>query len=178
MLMLKEEHNALLTTLLEELKNKRSAPSTGPKIILSGSLCAASRPNILDLIEEAGMIITDDDLYVGWRYFAHDARGNGDPLEALTDRYLERNPPCPTKVDSELDWSDDIIDMATQNQAQGVITLIMKYCPPHLAYYPDVEKRLREKGIRHMMLELEHEAGSLEQIKTRFEAFAESLGVS
>lgn len=175
MLMLKEEHNQLLRRLLTDLEKRALNPEQRARVILSGSLCEAPRSFILDLIEEAGMVIIDDDLYTGSRYFINDARTDEDPLAALTDRYLKRRPPSPTKVDSETDWSDYLIRMVTQNEAVGVISLVVKYCPPHLAYYPDMERKLSQAGIHTLMLEMEHEATSLEQVKTRLQAFGESL---
>jgi benzoyl-CoA reductase subunit C len=175
MLMLKEEHNQLLRPLLQDLEARTLKPEKRSRVVLSGSLCEAPQGLILDLIEEAGMVVVDDDLYVGSRYFAHDAPVYGDPLAALTDRYLERVPPSPTKVDSEMDWGDYIVKMVTRNQAAGVISLVVKYCPPHLAYYPDIERKLSKAGIHALMLEMEHEVTSLEQVKTRVQAFGESL---
>lgn len=178
MLMLKEEHNQMLGQLLPDLEKRALKPEKRARVILSGSLCEAPQSVILDLIEEAGMIIIDDDLYVGSRYFANDAMADEDPLKALTDRYLERIPPSPTKVDSEMDWSDYLLQMVAQNQAAGVISLIVKYCPPHVAYYPDIERKLSGAGIHALMLEMEHEVTSLEQVKTRLQAFGETLELS
>ncbi|MBI4763739.1 MAG: 2-hydroxyacyl-CoA dehydratase [Deltaproteobacteria bacterium] len=175
MLMLKEEHNQMLQRLFPDLEKRALKPESRARVILSGSLCEAPRSFILDLIEEAGMVIIDDDLYTGSRYFINDAGTDEDPLEALTNRYLKRNPPSPTKVDSEMDWSDYLFQMVTQNEAVGVISLVVKFCPPHLAYYPDIERKLSRAGVHTMMLEMEHEVTSLEQVKTRLQAFGESL---
>jgi len=178
MLMLKEEHNQLLHQLLQDLETKAVKLETRARVILSGSLCEAPQRLILDLIEEAGMVIVDDDLYVGSRYFANDAVADGDPLVALTDRYLQRIPPSPTRIDADVDWSDTIVQMVDQNRAAGVISLVVKYCPPHLAYYPDIERELSGAGIHALMLEVEHEVTSLEQVKTRLQAFGEALELS
>ena len=175
MLMLKEEHNQLLRRLLQDLETRVVKPETRARVILSGSLCEAPQRLILDLIEEAGMVIVDDDLYVGSRYFANDAVADGNPLVALTDRYLERIPPSPTRIDADMDWGDYIVQMVARNQAAGAITLVVKYCPPHLAYYPDIERKLSRAGIHALMLEMEHEVTSLEQVKTRLQAFGEAL---
>jgi benzoyl-CoA reductase/2-hydroxyglutaryl-CoA dehydratase subunit BcrC/BadD/HgdB len=74
-----------------------------------------------------------------------------------------------------MDWGDYIVQMVDRNQAAGAITLVVKYCPPHLAYYPDIERKLSRAGIHALMLEMEHEVTSLEQVKTRLQAFGEAL---
>ena len=175
MLMPKEEHSRLLRILLEDLERREANPVRNVRVILSGSLCEAPRPLILDLIEEAGMVVVDDDLYIGSRYFANDADADLDPLDALAGRYLERIPPSPTKVDSDTDWGDYIVKMARENRAAGVISLVVKFCPPHLAYYPDIDRKVKGSGISALMLEMEHEVSSVEQVKTRLQAFRETL---
>jgi len=175
MLMPKEEHNRLLRILLEDLEGRETKPVRKVRVILSGSLCEAPQPLILDLIEEAGMVVVDDDLYIGSRYFANDADIDLDPLDALAGRYLERIPPSPTKVDPDTDWGDYIVKMARENRAAGVISLVVKFCPPHLAYYPDIDRKVKGSGISALMLEMEHEVSSVEQVKTRLQAFRETL---
>jgi len=176
MLMPKEKHNDLLESLLPELE-KREAPSDGrKKVIIAGSLCQTPRLDILDLIDHLGMVVVDDDMYVGSRYFANDAEEGINPLESLATRYQQKSPPCPTKGEWELDWSDYLNDMVKKNQAAGVISLLIKFCPPHLCYYPDVKNRLADLGVPHVMLELEHEAVSLEQSRTKLQSFLEMIG--
>ncbi len=176
MIMPKDEHNQLLEKLLDELKGREPAPGSKPRVVLVGCMCQAPRQDLLDLIEEAGAVVVDDDLYVGSRYFYHDVDTNGDPIEALAQRFMHRTPPCPTKVDWETDWSEYVIDIVRRENAQGVITLLVKFCPPHLCYYPDVKRKLAQADIHEVMLEVEHEIVSLEPIRTRLAAFIEEMG--
>lgn len=176
MLMLKEEHNGAVEKLIPLLKARRPAVNGGPRVVIVGSLCTAPSPEFLKLFDDSGMVVVDDDMYTGSRYFVNDVSLDGDPIEALADRFLARIPPCPTKVDPETNWSDSIINMVHQSRAQGVITLIQKNCPPHMCYSPDVMRRLSQAGIPELVLEVEHEVVSLEQIRTRLQAFKETLG--
>jgi len=176
MIMPKEDHNKTLETLIPELEGMSSlATSSKPKVILSGSLCNAPSAEIINLIDESGIDVIDDDIYTGNKYFANDVKTDLDPIEALADRFLARTPPCPTKVDPETDWGDYLINMVNQNSAQGIITFIHKYCPPHMCYSPDVKRKLALSNVPELMLEIEHEVVSLEQIRTRLQAFKESL---
>jgi len=176
MLMLKEEHTRALEELIPELEARPPLLGGGPKVVVVGSLCTAPSLEFLKLFDDSGMVVVDDDLYTGSRYFMNDVALDGDPIEALADRFLTRIPPCPTKVDPEMNWSDYIIHMVHQSGAQGVITLIQKNCPPHMCYSPDVMRKLAETGIPELVLEVEHEVVSLEQIRTRLQAFKETLG--
>jgi benzoyl-CoA reductase subunit C len=176
MLMPKEDHNRILEEIIPRLEEiDPPAIDAGIKVILSGSLCNAPSAEIINLIDAADIEIIADDMYIGTKYFANDVNTDIDPIEGLADRFLERTPPCPTKVDPETNWGDYLIDMVNQNNAQGIITFIHKYCPPHMCYSPDVKRKLALADIPELLLEIEHEVVSLEQMRTRLQAFTESL---
>lgn len=176
MLMPRDEHIGLLEKLLAEIpQRKTSSPDKKARVVLAGCLCQTPRFDLLDIIEEEGAVVVDDDLFMGSRSFFHDVAETGNPIEALADRYLQRTPPCPTKVDWESEWGNYLGDMVRREKAQGVVTLLVKFCPPHLCSYPDVKKRLAETDIPEIMLEVEHEVVSLEQVRTRLQAFVEQI---
>jgi benzoyl-CoA reductase subunit C len=178
MLTLKEENNTLLEDVIGELDNRQADPDAtqGIKVITYGCLCQTPHLELLDLIEDLGMVIVDDDVFVGSKYFANPVKIDDNPLEALAERYQMRTPPCPTKADHEIDWTDYLIEMAEKNQAKAIISLMIKYCPPHLCYYPDIKNKLANRGIPEILIEVEHEVVSLEQVKTRLQSFVEILG--
>lgn len=182
MLVPKEEHSSWLRELLSELEGrheellKERRVKGDLKVVLTGALCQTPQFEILDMIEDLGMVVVDDDLYVGYKYFANDVELDGRrPLEALADRYLRRKPTCPTKGDWEMNWTDEVVDMVKRNDADGVISLLIKFCPPHLCYYPDIKRGLVQAGIPEVMIEVEHEIVSLEGVRTRLQSFAEAL---
>lgn len=176
MLMPKEEHNELLAGMLEELETKKPEPPSGKPLFLSGHLCQSPKTDILDLIEGAGGYIVGDDLFTGYRYYALDVNTNGNPMEALVSRCLDRTVPMPTRSDGELTWDRWLLEKVRETGAEGVVILIAKYCEPHLFFYPFIKKSLTAAGIPHLMLETEHEVVSLEGMRTRLQAFIEMLG--
>ena len=177
MVMDKEDNNELLNHVIDELENRDLVTtSENPiRVITYGGLCQTVNTRILDLIEELNMVIVDDDIFVGSKYFAKPVKITDNPIEALGDEYLKNTPPCPTKGDYKTDWTDFLIDMARKNNAKGIISLLIKYCPPHMCYYPDIKNKLSEKGIPELLIEVEHEVISFEQIKTRLQTFAEII---
>jgi len=175
MLLPKEEHNRLLEELLRELSSREPAPDGKVRVVLAGYLCYAPRTDVLDLLEQLGAVVVDDTLYVGFRSIAADTPAGEDPLRALARRLASPVPPCPTKVDLERDWIEYIVETARRSGAQGVVTLIAKFCPPLINYYSEVRRKMVEAGIPEVMLELEHELISLEQIRTRLQAFMETV---
>ena len=168
-----EEHTALL---------RQVHPGSTPRddrirLHLSGHLCHAPRPELLAAIEECGAVVVDDDLFTGARYVSTDVAEGGDPVEALAGWYLERDAtaPCPTRVKHETDWEDTLVRAVEASGAEGVIVLMVRFCEPHMLYYPELRKRLTERGIPHLLIETEHEGLPVETVQTRVEALLERI---
>jgi len=176
MLMPKEDHNELLKELIKGMEAKTVETKEDKiRVIPVGCLCQTLQFDILDLIEDLGMIIPDDDLYIGSRYFANKVNFNGNPIEALADRYLTKTPLCPTKGVWDIHWGDEAIKKMKDNNAKGIISILVKYCPPHACYYPDFRSKMDKEGIHEIMIQMEHEIITLEAIKTRLQSFVEIL---
>nr|WP_226379150.1 2-hydroxyacyl-CoA dehydratase family protein [Pseudonocardia sp. KRD291] len=175
MVMDKEEHSALLRQVVDGLAEVPRDDRV--RLHLSGHLCHAPRPELLAAIEECGAIVVDDDLFTGTRYITTDVPEGGDPVEALAQRYLDRDAtlPCPTRVKHESDWEDELVRVVEASGAQGVIVLMVRFCEPHMLYYPELRKRLNEQGIPHLLLETEHEGLPVETVQTRVEALLERI---
>ena len=176
MLMLKEDHNILLESLISKLETNEYEQVKGKKVFLSGCLCIHPQLELLDMIEAQGMVVVDDDIYVGYRYFANDAEITDDPIGALMERHFIKTPVDPARGEVEVDWGKELIDKVRKLKAEGIITLMTKYCPPHLCYYPDVKVELAKAGIPEVLIEVEHEIISLEGIRTRLQSFREMIG--
>lgn len=176
MLMPKEEHNKLLESLLSELEKNGYKTAKGKKVFLSGCLCIHPQLELLDMIEDLGMLVVDDDIYVGYRYFANDAEITDDPIGALMERHFIKTPVDPARGEVEVNWGKELIGKVKKLHADGIITLLTKYCPPHLCYYPDIKVELANAGIPEVLIEVEHEVISMESIKTRLQSFREMIG--
>jgi bcr-type benzoyl-CoA reductase subunit C len=153
MVMPKEEHNGLLEKLLPQLEKREPRPDERVRLVLSGHLCMAPKTDLLDIIEDAGGVIVDDDLYTGYRYFAADVPVNGSPIQALAKHYLADFPPNVTRWNPDSDLAEYIIDMTERNKAQGIIILQVKHCEIHNWYYVHIRRVLAATGIPHLMIE-------------------------
>lgn len=175
MIMDKEEHSELLRQVTTSLnfvpRNDRV------RVHLSGHFCHAPKPELLDLIEDCGAVVVDDDLFHGTRYVSTDIGDTGAPLEALASVYLRRNTavPCPTRVQHEVDWDRFLVDSVYASGAQAVIVLMAKFCEPHMLFYPELRKALDAKSIPLLLIETEHEGLPMESIRTRMEALVERI---
>jgi len=175
MVMPKEENNELLTQLIAELEKANPPEREGVPVFLCGHLCHAPKIEVLDMIEEMGGIVVDDDLHTGYRYYAKDARADGDPIEALVDRYKQIDPPCPSRMHPDNNWDLWLLKRAQDAKVKGVIILQPKFCEHQNYAYIWQKKTLSEAGMDHILVETEHEMISLEQIRTKMQAFTEMI---
>jgi benzoyl-CoA reductase subunit C len=171
----KEEHNALLRSVLDKLQRASASADGRVRLFLSGHLCHRVKPEILDLVEEAGAAVVGDDLYAGARYYAAEVAADGNPMQALALRWFNPGLPCPTKGGGEADWSEYLIASVRASGAQGILSLMPRFCEPHMFYYPYLKERLLQAGIPFTFVETEHEAMSLEGVRTRVHALVETL---
>jgi bcr-type benzoyl-CoA reductase subunit C len=147
------------------------------RLHLSGHLCHAPKPELLAAIEECGAVVVDDDLFTGTRHVAADVPDDPDPVDALARWYLRRDAaaPCPTLVKHETDWEETLPRAVEESGAQGVIVLMVRFCEPHMLYYPELRRSLDQRGIPYLLIETEHEGLPVETVRTRVEAFLERI---
>lgn len=183
MLMPKEEHSKLLVEFLSEVEKATAYTKDKIGVILIGHPCSPPEKKILDLIEELGAIILNDDLFTGYRYFNTDTKLMDDPIESLANHFLD-NIPCPIKhypghflnVDRTTpDYPDFVINMFNKRGAKGVINLGVMYCDPYDFEYPYLRERLEKEKIPLLNIRTGLESTSLETIRTRLGAFLEML---
>jgi bcr-type benzoyl-CoA reductase subunit C len=172
-----EDHAAAMTELVEVIAIERRPAADGVRLHFSGHFCHAPQPELLDLIESCGATVVDDDLYTGYRYISTDVPDLADPLDGLTTWYFDRNNnvPCSTRAQKTVDWESYLVAAVAADRSEGVVTLMPKFCEPHMLYFPELRKALLDRGIPHLLLETEHEGLALETVRVRVEAFVETI---
>ena len=170
--MSKEQMVSELNAVLPELEDRQcSLSSWRCRLVITGDM--ADNPAFIDLIEECGGLVVMDDLEAGSRYFWKVVDTNGDPLYALAKRYLRRPPGARAFF-----WDkgiDQLIDWSHEYNANGVIELCLRDSFSRLYGRPHLTKRLAEANIRNTSLIVEYHIEMEEQLRTRVEAFIESL---
>lgn len=162
-----------MTLLLAELQNLPPSNSAGKKrLLLVGSVC--DHPDVYGIIEESGGVVVWDDLCTGSRYFEGTIDEEGDPIQAMADRYLERAV-CPAKHLSPTARGENLVALAKEQRVEGVIFLLLKFCDPHAFDYPYLKEYLDREGIPGMLLEIEDRLPPEGQLRTRFETFVEMI---
>lgn len=183
MLIPREEHNRLLEELLSKIETGERQVDQRLRIVVVGHPCAVPEDGLLDMIEDLGMVIVDDDFFSGGRYYALDVNADGDPVEALADYYMNAVP-CTTRhfpgnwVDGSNKYSpyaDFVMDMVMKSQARGVVMIREMYCDPFDMEFVLLKQRMEDEHVPYLALTTEHGLGPLEPLRTRVQAFEETL---
>lgn len=178
MVMDKAEHNVLLHELTAALQGQARQPLAGVPVFVSGHLCQAPKPEILDMIEDSGAIIIDDDLYHGYRYVSTDIDESiGDPIQAIAVGYIHKNEnvPCPTRIDPDSEWDTWLLRSVETCGAKGLLVLMAKFCEPHYFHYPHIKETFEVNKVPHLLIETEHEGVAMENLRTKVESFTEMI---
>lgn len=177
MVMPREESNNILMNILKEV-NRQNAPSYGtygrkhPRIFLFGIMCNDN--TILNIFQETGLNVVDDNLYHGTRYFSQNVDEEHDPVEGLVLRHLAKDPFSAYHYPAQ-HLKSYLMGKIRENNIDGLIYLSPKYCDPFEFDYPFVKGLLHEMKIPHLFLQIDSSSVSESQIRTRLEAFAEML---
>jgi len=147
----------------------------GVPVFLFGNVLAD--PAALALFESCGARIIEDDLCTASRLFSpieHDK--NPDLIHQIARSLLSR-PPCARTFDPArpLKMAEDILTRARACGARAVIGQTIKFCDPYLDRLPAVREMLRDAGIPLLLLEGDCSLRTIEQQRTRIEAFIEML---
>ncbi len=175
--MRREKHNELLHELLEDLEGGGTAAENEKNdkvpLLISGSVCAT--PDLFELLLELGADVVDDDLCCGHRYFDAYVDETAPPDEALARRMWERVN-CPAKHQCIEDRFERLVRQVRDSGARGVVFFLQSFCEPHLFDMPYLRKRLQDElEVPSLVLESELQSFSRGQLRTRLQAFIETI---
>lgn len=168
----KEEFNPLLEGYLRQRRGVAARDERVP-ILLACNQCEDVEPGLAQMMEGAGALVVDDDLYFGYRYLVPSVGETGDPIGALAQAHLNL-PPCPTRHHPGRPWGEFMIGRAKAAGAKGVVLILQQFCEIHGFEYPSVRDRFKEAELPLLMLESDH-SGATGRVKTRLEAFLEMI---
>lgn len=128
------------------------------------------------LVESAGAVVVCEESCTGTRFFSDLVSENGktveEQLKNISDRYLQIHCACFTPNEDRL---YDIVRLAKEYQADGVIHYNLQFCHTYANEAVTVEKTLQEAGIPLLRLETDYSDEDSGQLRTRIDAFLEML---
>ncbi len=171
----KNRFNELLTELLDEISSETCVKNYKARLMIMGS--ELDDPRYLEIIEDQGGLVVADSLCFGSRMFWYDIdEAAGDPLTALARYYVAERPSCPRMVTAYESRSEYVLDMVRDFNVDGVILERITFCDPWGFEGYLFHNDLKRHEIPYLMVEREYNQKGMGQLKTRVQAFLETLG--
>ncbi len=174
-LLAKSEHNALLKMALSLLDERAEKVRDSIRVIIEGAFCEQPPLEMLEVLEEAGCYMVDDDFLRGLRFFSGDIAEEGDPMEALARGYLERSVVSSVMYPGDRDRGQALVERVRRLKADGVVFASPKFCEPALYDYVLMKDALEREQIPYLQFEYEEKTSVFESIRSQMETFVESI---
>jgi len=178
-----DEANSLFDQTLAEIGGRQKSPlNKGSRIFIDGA--CLDNIELIKLVEELGGNVVADTICNGARDYFPRTDVEGDPIDALAHRYLDKvNCPKTYRENKAGTFEGDIAfrfgdigAYAKEFKVDGAILYVYKYCDPFGFEVP--ARKAYYKSIHVPLLHLEdvYSAGTLGQLRTRIQAFLEMIG--
>ena len=151
-------------------------PAGAKRILISGTPQAIPNWKLHDIIETSNGVVVCEESCTGTRYFesTYDIEGDtvDELIERLADRYLGINCACFSPNEARV---DDVKRLVKEYNADGVVLFTLSFCDPYQYEAISLENELKADGIKVLSINTDYASEDNAQIKTRVEAFIESL---
>ncbi len=170
-----EEHLEELQRVLALLSARHDRPKDRIRVVIESAFCEQPPLDLLQVVEEAGCYIVDDDLLTGWRWFVEDVPEDMPPIRALAESYIRRSVYSSVRHDGPRPRTAGLVEKVRRAGAQAVIFMPAKFCEPALFDYPLFRVALEKAGIPHLVVEFEEKMWTFERTRNELETFVESM---
>jgi benzoyl-CoA reductase subunit C len=170
-----EESMGWLDALLDDLPRREARPRDRLRVVVEGAFCEQPPLGLLEVLEEAGCYVVEDDLLLGWRWFTSDVATDGDPFEGLGSAYVNQAVPSSTRHESRQHRAEGLIEKVRRARADAVVFMPAKFCEPALFDYVLMKQGLERVGIPHLLVEFEEKMWTFERTRNEIETFVESM---
>jgi benzoyl-CoA reductase/2-hydroxyglutaryl-CoA dehydratase subunit BcrC/BadD/HgdB len=141
-------------------------------VVLTGITC--DPPELFDLFDEIKLNIVGDTLVTGSRYLAGFVDEEKEPIEALTDRHFRRGFYSPIH-DDVFRNVESLKELYRQSGAKAIVYVHIEFCESEEYDLPDLKRMMKEEGLPFHTIVTEYQTLSLSHVRTRLQAFFESL---
>ena len=170
----KARYKELLEELLEELRGAEGRTGYRARLMILGS--ELDDPGYIQTIEEQGGLVVVDSTCFGsrlmWRPVNED---EPDPVRALASYYIYDRPSCPRMYGDQPRRIDYTRELAREFRVDGIIGERLLFCDMWVVEHYMTDHDLKQDGIPFMKLDREYVLSGTGQLKTRVQAFLETI---
>ena len=170
----RKRYNTLLQQLLEECGRAEGISGHVARVMVVGG--EIDDPGFIEAIESQEALVVADLLGYGYRSCAKDVGTDGDPLTALARYQVVERPADPRIFGRTTEERDAYLSRLVEEfRVEGIVSVRLMQCDHWGFEQVNLSKYLRRQRIPHLALEIEYVLGGVGQIKTRVQAFVESI---
>jgi benzoyl-CoA reductase subunit C len=170
----REEHNALLERLLPLIRERDFQPKDRIRVVFEGGFCEQPPLDLLRAIAHFCDVV-DDDLLIGLRWITDDLSTEGDPLEVLSDGYINHSTYSPVQHDRRKPKEEMLLERIRDSRAEACIVSAAKMCEPGLDEQVAYGQALDKEDIPYFITEFEEKMNSFDHLQIQLETFLENL---
>jgi benzoyl-CoA reductase subunit C len=170
-----EQHNEVLKEGLTKFQSKTNRKKDAIRVVITGNFCEQPPMDIIDLIEQVGCYVIDDEFLIGNRYIRSEINIDSDNLiDEISSSYIHNGFPLATRFHKG-EKGEIILERVKEAHADGVIFLTAKFCEPALDDLVLQQHALGELKIPYVHIEYEERGSGYENIRLSLETFVESM---
>jgi benzoyl-CoA reductase subunit C len=171
-----EEHNEILTKVVQLIKEDIGEPMDKIRVLVIGAFCEQPPAGLIRTIEMAGCYIIEDDFLLGSRWIQGDIdTSTNEPLEAITSAYLEKSTFASSVFDVSKSKEARLVELIRHRKVDGVIFAAPSFCDPALLDHPILQKECTDKNIRFISFLYSENTGQFKVIKEQVGTFSDSI---
>jgi benzoyl-CoA reductase/2-hydroxyglutaryl-CoA dehydratase subunit BcrC/BadD/HgdB len=156
----------------EEIVVREKQPVSRARLMVIGG--QLNDPRFLEIIESQGGLIVADRVCTGSIPGLVKIDENKEPIIAIAEHTMAKTD-CPRMMDFD-GRLQRILDSVKEYNVDGVIVETIKFCDIWSVEASELVKCLRERSIRVLRIEREYRLTNEGQLRTRVQAFLESMG--
>lgn len=170
----REEHNALLGSLIPRIRRRNARRQDRMRVVFEGGFC--EQPP-LDLLRSIGQFVyvVDDDLLIGLRWLTEDVELAGDPVANLAEAYIERSSYSPVQHDLRKPKEEMLLRRIRDADGEAAIVAAAKMCEPGLDEQVAYSQALDAEKIPYFVTEFEESMTGYDHLQIQLETFVENL---
>ena len=179
------EGNDLLTETISGVKNRTDRPEKKSARLLIWS-STLDDTDIMQVFETKANVVMNESCG-GIRAYRSEVKSTADPLEGLADYYLNeitcaRTFKQATLGETRKDYARDLQSrfgylkgIIKDWKINGAIMLLVRYCDPFAFEMPSLKDYFNSLGVPSTYIEYDYTTGALAPLRTRVEAFLETI---
>ncbi|WP_251862183.1 double-cubane-cluster-containing anaerobic reductase [Clostridium sp. Marseille-Q2269] len=170
---IKDIDNIVKTVKQQYSMGNTNVPKNAKRILITGCPLGEATDKIINTIEENGGVVVAYENCGGAKNLNYLVDEQKDPIDALTEKYLNIACSCMSPNKKRLDLISEIVD---EYKVDGVIDVILQACHTYNVETQSVKEFVnKEKNIQYMNIETDYSQTDIGQLKTRIAAFIEML---